>query len=432
VAARTLRWTGMVVVLAALVLWNSVLVHTMATRLKGGDFRVLYLSALAHLEGRSMYALPPEIGTAAGRTVRIFPVNLNPPHFQLLLVPLARMNIVTALAVWTLAGLLSLACCLWLIVRELHIRLTAVLCWRTVVWLLAFIGMGEVLGKGQVSFLLLLPFTLAWIAARRGRWVRAGAYLGVLMTTKLFLLVFLPYLLLRRRIKAVSAACSTALACVAVGASVFGLESYRAWLQQFGSVNWAWQTADASILGLLSRSLENNPFFTPLVAAPSLIWLVWVPAVVTIASVTFLGVARDRGRAQVDRAFAILVVAALLISPLGWIYYLWFALGPVVALGLEWQEERSPGQPRSRERAACWRGGLLAAAAPALVWPHFGTFFFQPHPWATVLFGSAYFWGAAALWGALVTDCLTAPPVEHCLPTSHAATLPARAEQAAR
>jgi hypothetical protein len=47
-------------------------------------------------------------------------------------------------------------------------------------------------------------------------------------------------------------------------------------------------------------------------------------------------------------------------------------------------------------------------AVPGLVWPHFATFLFQPHAWATPLLASAYFWSIAALWGALALDWLAA------------------------
>jgi len=105
----------------------------------------------------------------------------------------------------------------------------------------------------------------------------------------------------------------------------------------------------------------------------------------------------DRTESAVDRAFAILISAALLISPLGWIYYLWLGLGPFAARALSWRD-RAAGRP------ARWRRRFLILAVPGLVWPHFATFAFQPHAWATVLPASAYFWSTTALWCATALD----------------------------
>jgi hypothetical protein len=125
-------------------------------------------------------------------------------------------------------------------------------------------------------------------------------------------------------------------------------------------------------------------------------------AVATLAAVRF-----DR-TTSVDRAFAILLFAALLISPLGWIYYLWLAIGPVAALVIAWSRETARDRHGPGVGVARWRRRLLVLAVPGLVWPHFATFLFQPHAWATPLVASAYFWSIAALWCAIVLDCLTA------------------------
>jgi len=403
-SARSLRRAGAAAVLLALILWNAWVAHTMVTRLQMGDFRILYLSARAQLEGRDMYGLPSELQSYAGRTLRSTLVNLNPPHFQLLLLPLALVPAGVALGLWAVASLLCLGGSLSVIVRELDLKLSWPTCYRAAVWLLAFAGMGAVVGTGEVSFLLLLPLTLAWAAARRGRWSRAGIYLGLAMSLKLFLLIFIPYFVLRRHLRAAAASCAAASACFVVGALIFGPGSYWSWLSQLSSVNWAWRSPNASVLGILTRSLSENPHFAPLTMAPELVLPLWLPAVAIVGVLTMVAVTFDQTESAVDRAFALLLSAGLLISPLGWVYYLWLGLGPFAALALEWRNGAERNSQQDSSAAARWRQRFLILAVPGLVWPHFATFAFQPHAWATLLLASAYFWSTAALWSTTVLD----------------------------
>jgi glycosyl transferase family 87 len=228
---RGLRRAGAAAVLLALILWNAWVAHTMVTRLQMGDFRIFYLSARAQLEGRDMYDLPSELETHGGRTLRRTLVNLNPPHFHLLMLPLALVPAGVALSVWAVASLLCLGGSIHVIARELDLKPSRSNCYRAAVWLLAFAGLGAVLGTGEMSFLLSLPLTLAWAAAREGRWSRAGIYLGLAMSLKLFLLIFIPYLVLRRRLAAAVASCAAAAACFVAGALIFGPGSYWSWLE---------------------------------------------------------------------------------------------------------------------------------------------------------------------------------------------------------
>jgi hypothetical protein len=306
------------------------------------------------------------------------------------------------------AGLLCLGVSLLVVARELELAPSAWGCWRAAVWLLAFAGTGAMVGTAEVAFLLTLPLTLGWAAARRGAWTRAGLYLGLAMGLKLFLLIFVPYLVLRRRFGAAVASCATAAAWFLGGVLIVGPSSYWSWLSQLASVTWAWRGPNASVLGILTRSLAENPYYTPVAVAPEAILALWLPSVAIIGVCSLAIATADRTAAAVDRAFALLLSAALLISPLGWIYYLWLAVGPMAVLALRWSREKTRDGYDPGAGAARWRRRFLMLAVPGLVWPHFATFLFQPHAWATPLLASAYFWGIAALCGALALDWLAA------------------------
>jgi hypothetical protein len=86
--------------------------------------------------------------------------------------------------------------------------------------------------------------------------------------------------------------------------------------------------------------------------------------------------------------FALTLSAALLISPLAWVYYVFFLAGPFIALCAD-------GQWR---QAFVWRKVLFVGAALALTFAPGTLTSAQPHAWATFSIGSGYFWSLLAFW----------------------------------
>ncbi len=406
---RAPTYAVLVALLIVVVAWNAHKARDMITLLDFGDFRIFHRAAESYLAGEGMYPLGQHTTVAGGRTITYERPNLNPPHFHLLLLPLALLPVGAALAVWAAVSVTSLLVCLRLIMNESGLTPSPLLAMRGAVWLLAFVGTSAVISTTQVSLLLLLPVTLAWLSARRGAWTRAGVYLGLAISLKLFFVIFLPYLLLRRRLAAAASACLTVLASFGLGLLVFGVQSHREWLALLAGVDWPWLPMNVSFLGLLSRLLTVGPVFAPLATAPGLVKPLWVGLAGAIGLATLIIVAKDERDSSVDRSFALLLVSALLISPLGWLYYLWLPLGPIVALGSLWWSE--PGRTRpDRSTPARWRDRLLWLAAPGFFLPSFLTLAFQPSWWATLLFGSLHSWAVLLLWTALVIDATGAAP----------------------
>ena len=393
----------------ALLGWNVALVLVMERGLARSDFGKLHASARAYLAGRDMYDLgPATLSPMRGMTDGILHyiqfLNLNPPHFHLILLPLAPLPGRWALAIWGIVSLACLALSLRLIVRESGILLTPGRRRLAALALLSFAGMGAVALTGQVSFVLLLPVTLAWIHARRGKWTEAGAYLGLAMSVKPFLAIFLPYLILRRRFVTLGTAGGAAAGAFLVGLGVFGWEAHRSWIAGLSAVSWEWVAMNASVLGFLRRVLAPTIYYEPLLEAPGLIAPLWFLLSGAIGVVSLAVAAADSGDRAVDRGFGLLLLAALLISPLGWTYYWWLALGPMVAVVASWANREAQRGRTIFVNAGRWRRALLLVAVPGLIWPLPATIAFQPSAWATVLPGSAYFWATLALWAALISD----------------------------
>jgi hypothetical protein len=139
------------------------------------------------------------------------------------------------------------------------------------------------------------------------------------MSVKPFLGVVALWLLATRRWRAVMAAITAAAAAFAVGFLAYGSGPYRAWIAALGREQWSWAPMNASVAGWLARialaddTSGTTPTPTGIVAAGLLLSI----AIVVSA------VIRSR-HWSVERSWTLLVGSALLASPLGWIYYMWW------------------------------------------------------------------------------------------------------------
>ena len=120
-------------------------------------------------------------------------INLNPPHFLLLLAPLVVLEPLPAFVVWTGLSLVSAAAATRLILRETGIRAASLAGLGVVGAVIAGAPTGALLLSAQVSWLLWWPACLAWAAAQARALDNGGSLLGVLASLKPFLLVLLPF-----------------------------------------------------------------------------------------------------------------------------------------------------------------------------------------------------------------------------------------------
>ncbi len=367
-------------------------------RTPDNDFSKAYWSTVVFLRGGEMYGINPSTQCGEWNGKPIFLWNLNPPHFHVVIMPFAVLPIYPALMLWLSLNILCLYLSLRAIRRELQLTETQ---WQfTLVGVLAFAGTTASVLSAHCSFLLMFLVTRMWLAARQGRGTSTGLYLGVAMSVKPFLLMLLPYFLLRRRWKTFFAAITMSLICFALGAAVFGVDTHLAWRAKLSSsTGWCWQFQSGSLYGLLARTLMCNPMGECLVdCPPSLVPLLWLCLGVPIGLATLAVSCIKRSPVDVDRSLSILLVAALLLSPLGWAYYFCLPLGPMAAVVQNWWRSEANATRASRV--------LLLAAAGGLVCPLSLCRLFQPSALATVLLGNLYSYCVLAVWIALLLDGL--------------------------
>jgi glycosyl transferase family 87 len=394
---------ALLVLAAAALVLDAALLRAMTDQLHMNDFGKFYYSARAFLDGADMYGPNPATDLRFPEAPELQFLNMNPPHFHLLVVPLARLAPSQAVLLWMAVSLLALVLSMLLVSRELMIQWTPLRLLATVTGALAFAGTQSFFVTGQLSLLLTLALTMAWLRARHDRWLEAAAWIGICASVKPFLLVFAPFLLGTRRVRASVVMLAAAAACIAVGLAIFGASAYDSWLRAVGqSGDWAWTVMNASVFGFFRRAFDAQPIAAPVFTAPRLV-SVW-PIVAAFVGLSTLAIAiRDRTNAAIDRAFALLLVAAQLISPLGWIYYMWLPIGPMAAMIFRRMPERGALEPSIR----AWTSRMLAAiACVGFAWPMPFLTAFQPHRWATASIASIYFWATLATWLWLVDDAV--------------------------
>jgi len=367
------------------------LARTAATVRRMADFRIFHRSAVRIVSGAGdPYArVTVEDGTAVSGGV-----NLNPPLALLVMAPLGWLSAGAALAVWTIASLASAVWAIAIVIRELRIRVTALNIGRILLLVACAAPTGTVLLFAQISWLLWGPITWAWQSARHGKWMRAAIVIGALASIKLFLGLFIVVFVVSGRGREAAATIGTVLACVLAGVFALGVQPLFDWIAMLRSVYWAEHTFNASIYGVLERVFTARDtglawFQAPLAVVPVIVVPLWIAASLAVVALT-LRTLRRQGDA--DHVFAATIAAALLVSPLGWIYYLFFLAAPVAAL------------LASDARAIRTTGGMAIAAAVALglcLNPLTVTVG-QPNGWLTLTLGSVYAWSLFGIWSYAV------------------------------
>lgn len=362
---------------------------------EGQDFGIFLTSVRHAAAGRSLYT-PTYYRSRTTPKLVTGPPNLNLPHTLVLLLPLAWLPASVALGIWMGVSALSLAVCTWRTVRLLGWRVPWLAALAIGVYLIAWAPAAAFTLTAQISLLLMWPVCAAWWAYRSGEARRGGAWLGLAAAIKPFLLLFVPYLVLRRDWTALRAFAIAIAGVASSGLLIFGPAAYGEWLAQLPQVSWAGHYLNASWLSLAVRAFARSDF-APVIALPG-----WAPVVGLVGAVV-IGVItlRQAGRRtetldarRRDHEWATILSAALLMSPLGWSYYFWIALLPVAAT----IAHRAPW--RRPRPADLW----LVPGVIGWMWWGRMTEWGQPHPLATLLCASMYFWALWSLWAWLVAS----------------------------
>ena len=338
------------------------------------DFGVFYASGQAWMRGLDLYWPDLPLWTQHAKTPGLGPLNLNPPLVAVAFVPLSLLPLKVAGVVWLALNVGAFVWVWRLVVGETRADSSTAL-----VLMAASGACVTAIGTGQLVWLLALPMTFAWRAARRGDWNSAGLWLGACAYAKPFLGIFVLQLLLRRRFGAAAGFAITFVGAVCAGLLLAGVPAHLSWFRAVNSVTWPSVFVNMSILGLLARTHTDAQATVVL----------WVVVSTALGAITFASVGKRH--AGVDREFLALLLFILLVVPTGWVYYLALVAGPVVAL--------SPS----------FVGRRLTLASFGLFWPPLSVSQ-QQGLLISVTLDSIYLWAGLALWGMTVAGSSARDP----------------------
>jgi hypothetical protein len=335
------------------------------------DFRIFYISAWLMRQGGDPYL------DLAGQGLG---PNTNTPSIVVLTEPLSWLPYATAAMVWLGLGLLTL----WATVRALTPDVVPTTRRILLLIVLATQACALTIRQGQIVFFVMALFTYAWLSDRDGRSGRSGLALGLLMALKPFYGLFAIYMVWRRDWRACAGIVGGGLLCAAVMLFDFRLEVVRSWVVSLARINWQAHLTNVSVRGLAARWFAAPPqqpyalTTTPIVVSRELEVAVWVVAAAVVAFLTARSVTRRADRTQ---AWAVISLAALLLSPLAEVHYAIVGIGPI-ALAFS----------RSRRWRAAWLTGIGLSLPYALVDRFHGGVI------GTMTFGSVYALSMIALW----------------------------------
>lgn len=187
-------WVGTAILIFAAVLWAD-----RGPLVEMTDFSVTYIGARFVHEGRGpkLYDLAEQQRMKAALLKNAQPLIFEHPPFEaLLLSPLAGLPYKTAYLIWGLFNALIwllLPCLLRPYLPSPDSQLAYLLLW------LLFPPLGIALYQGQSSLLVLLLFSVSFIALKNGREFLSGVYLGLALLKFQFVIPFVVIFLLRRK-----------------------------------------------------------------------------------------------------------------------------------------------------------------------------------------------------------------------------------------
>ncbi len=251
---KLLLWMAAMLLVHGWLLWN------LGPRLREGysDFTIFYTAGKMVRQGMGshLYDSAPQFRQQQEFAPRVYirqgPLPYNHPPFEaLLFVPLTFLSYFSAYLVWSGINLLVLVVVIVLIRPRLpELRKLPLYLW--IVGLLAYFPIFLGLVQGQDAILLLLFYTLAFVALKKERDVLAGCWLALGLFKPHLVLPLALVLVLDGRRKMLSGFVSVAAVLTLLSASVVGWKGLLRYPQQ------VWQLEQSRARAAIAPSMMPN------------------------------------------------------------------------------------------------------------------------------------------------------------------------------
>ena len=344
-----------------------------AGNIKFQDFLPFYISArlISQHRSDSIYDRDTqrrELESIVGRSQVELPY-LYGPQVALLFVPLANLWFPIASGIWTALSLVVYFGCIFVVWRccpQLQRdvapfgRATQI----TPLAALAFPPLFHVFVRGQISALILLCFTGAFMALRFNRNFLAGIVLGFLILKPQFLVAIPLIFLFGRAWKALIGLLLSATGQLAFARFYFGSSVMDSYLNVVLHPQRWLNVAELSLAPIQMHSLRA--FWTLLIPSPSI-----AIAFYALSSILAIVVAVRvwRSQAPTSLRYSALIIAASLVNPHLFIYDL-IVLAPALLLTVDWCLANRQRKLTSSILVLCYLAFVLPLFGPLSRWTH--------------------------------------------------------------
>jgi hypothetical protein len=209
------------------------------------DFAMYHGAATAAADGKDIYSFHEKSGDMP------YPY---PPLLASTMVPLSKLSLMTAYAIWCALLFMCLAGTVFVTSRILEeLKFTEPILGAIAALPFVSVLLDSNYYWGQVNLLVALISGLAILAGLRGQWLRAGVFIGIAGAMKVLPGLLIIWLLARRRWAAAGAAVGSALFCLMLVPAILGGGFAWAW-----SMNMNWLELFFSALSKGSDGLQSN------------------------------------------------------------------------------------------------------------------------------------------------------------------------------
>lgn len=302
-----------------------------------------------------------ELRSIVGEPGRLRLVNLYGPQAGLLFLPLARFRFLTAGFLWAAGSLIVYFACayaVWRCLPNLQAHRTMV-----IIAALAFAPLFHLFVRGQISALILLCFTVTFLAFRNERKWWAGVALGCLILKPQFLVAIPIVLLMSQSWSTLAGLVLSATAQLALACLTFGSPLMRAYFNLLLHPSIWVGTAELSLAPIQMHSLRA--FWLLLIPWRGISFMLYL---VSSAIVILLAVIVWRSRSALAIRYSALIFTAVLVNPHLFVYDL-VALAPALLMLTDWALDQQ-GSVRPALVVLLYLSFVLPLVGPLSRWTH--------------------------------------------------------------
>lgn len=240
------------------------------------------------------------------------------PPTAVLFAPFSYLDLETTAVLWALLSSLLFVVAYYLAIRYVLNDLQWFRLRYAVILLL--IGYSEPLASaaatGQINIAVWILLVLAMIGVIRKSPYLAGILLGLATTIKLFPILFLPYLLIKKQYKTVGAMISTGIGMILLSLPWFGISGWKYFFENRffevlgGSLGYGWSSV--SLYGSLRAGIKNETYaFITETKHELITWMGTPYMLLTVGLLCFIAVLLWRRRELMKREDVLLEMSLL-------------------------------------------------------------------------------------------------------------------------